>query len=386
MTNEPELTFGVAAFIAYLNQTLETAYPFIHVEGELSNFRISKNRWVYFDLKDEAEPAVLKCFAVIYALPGPLEDGMRVRISGSPRLHPLYNFSFQVQQISPVGEGSLKKAADLLRAKLEAEGLFEQSRKRFLPAFPRHIALITAGQSAAYADFIKITSERWGNLTVEHYDVLVQGEESPRQIVAALESVNASAEPVEAIVLIRGGGSAEDLAAFNDERVVRAVAASRIPTLVAIGHEIDVSLAELAADVRASTPSNAAELLVPDRGAERRHLETITRSLDEYLSTYIAQKRQNVVLLSQQLDDAVLALFDDAKDYVCRSRQLLSVLDPHRPLTLGYALIRIGAKTIRSVSDAATGDAVEIELADGTLGARIEQSTSKRSTHDKNYN
>ena len=382
MIHEPELAFGVAEFIAYLNQTLETAYPFVSVEGELSNFRVSKNRWVYFDLKDESEPAILKCFAVIYALPGPLEDGMRVRISGSPRLHPLYNFSFQVQQITPVGEGSLKKAAELLQAKLESEGLFDPSRKRMLPSFPQRIALITAGQSAAYADFIKIAGARWGNLTVHHYDVLVQGEESPRQVVAALEAVNASAEPVEAIVLIRGGGSAEDLAAFNDERVVRAVAASRIPTLVAIGHEVDTSLAELAADVRASTPSNAAELLLPDRGAERRHLEAMSQTLDEYLSTYIAQKRQNVVLFAERLDETIITIFSAAKDYTHRSRQLLTLLDPRRPLEIGYALIRSTEATVHSVSEVKLGETVEIELADGILGTRIEHITTKRSNHD----
>lgn len=367
-----ELTFGVAEFIAYLNQTLETAYPFVSVEGELSNFRVSKNRWVYFDLKDESEPAMLKCFAVIYALPGPLEDGMRVRISGSPRLHPLYNFSFQVQQIAPVGEGSLKKAADLLRAKLEAEGLFDSSRKRPLPAFPKRIALITAGQSAAYADFMKIAAARWGNLTVEHYDVLVQGEDSPRQVVSALESVSGSADPVEAVVLVRGGGSTEDLAAFSDERVVRAVAASRVPTLVAIGHEVDISLAELAADMRASTPSNAVELLLPDRAAESRHVRSLRQALDENLSTYITRKREDVMGLSTRLDDELAATFTRAKEHIQRAGQLLAALDPRRPLEIGYALLRAGTgRTIRSAAEVSVGDRLTIELADSTIGAEV---------------
>lgn len=381
MTAGTELTFGVAEFIAYLNQTLETAYPFVSVEGELSNFRVNKNRWVYFDLKDESESAMLKCFAVIYALPGPLEDGMRVRVSGSPRLHPLYNFSFQVQQIMPVGDGSLKKAADLLRAKLEAEGLFDDSRKRPLPAYSRRIALVTAGQSAAYADFIKIAGARWGNLTVEHYDVLVQGDESPRQIVAALEAVNGSADPVEAVVLVRGGGSAEDLAGFSDERVVRAVAASRVPTLVAIGHEVDISLAELAADVRASTPSNAAELLLPDRGAELRHIMSMSRSLDENLSTYITQKRQDVVRFAQQLDMELSGIFERARDGLNRTHQLLDVLDPRRPLAVGYALVRSAdGAGIRSTMGVATDDHLVIELADGSIGAVVEDVKRKGDT------
>ncbi|MCA9327515.1 exodeoxyribonuclease VII large subunit, partial [Candidatus Saccharibacteria bacterium] len=121
METGTELVLGVSEFVAYVNQTLEVAYPHLEVEGELSNFRVSKNKWVYFDLKDET--ASLRCFATVYALPGPLEDGMVVRAAGSPRVHPLYNFSFNVQHIVPVGEGSLRRAADLLAAKLEKEGL-----------------------------------------------------------------------------------------------------------------------------------------------------------------------------------------------------------------------------------------------------------------------
>lgn len=379
MTRGAELVFGVAEFVAYLNQTLEAAYPFVSIEGELSNFRISKNRWVYFDLKDESEAATLKCFAVIYALPGPLEDGMRVRVSGSPRLHPLYNFSFQVQQIVPVGDGSLKKAADLLKAKLEAEGLFDPARKRSLPAFPRHIALVTAGQSAAYADFLKIAGARWGNLTIEHYDVLVQGDESPRQIVRALEGVNGSADPVEVAVIVRGGGSAEDLAAFSDERVVRAVAASRVPTLVAIGHEVDVSLAELAADMRASTPSNAAELLLPDRQAELRHINTMRRTLDENLNTYIIQKRQDVVRMAKELDDTIFGLLEQTKERLDRLGRLLGALDPRRPLITGYALVRDkSGATVRSVGGVAKGDDLTIELVDGLVDTQVKAVQSRK--------
>ena len=377
MASRTELTFGVAEFIAYLNQTLETAYPYVSIEGELSNFRVSKNRWVYFDLKDENEPALIKCFAVIYALPGPLEDGMRVRISGSPRLHPLYNFSFQVQQIAPVGEGSLKKASDLLRAKLEAEGLFDVSRKRMLPAFPRRIALITAGQSAAYADFIKIARARWGNLEIEHYDVLVQGEESPRQIVQAFEAVNAAAEPADVVVLIRGGGSAEDLASFNDERVVRAVAASRVPTVVAIGHEIDTALAELAADMRASTPSNAAELLLPDKNEEERQVQALRREIDKSLSTFIVQKRQQLALHQELLQHRLSAVFQTTSEHIRAQTRLLSALDPHRPLEQGYALVRGANGLLRRAIDVEIGSMIEVEFVDGILLSKVQATKRK---------
>src|SRR5664279_2808606 len=199
-----QLIFGVSDFVAYLNQTLEVAYPYVIIQGELSNFRVSKNRWVYFDLKDEA--ATVRCFGTVYMLPGPLEDGMVVRVSGNPRLHPQYNFSVNVQSVVPVGEGSIKQAAKLLQAKLTAEGLFDTDRKRLLSYPPRRIALITAGTSAAYADFIKITDARWRGIEIEHFDVLVQGEQSPGQIVAAIAAVNSLPELPDVLVVVRGGG------------------------------------------------------------------------------------------------------------------------------------------------------------------------------------
>jgi exodeoxyribonuclease VII large subunit len=254
---------SVSEFVALLNQTLEYAYPSVTIVGELANFRVSRNKWVYFDLKDDN--ASVKFFGSVYQLPGPLEDGMLLKVRGVPRLHNLYGFSVNIAQIQPTGEGSIKKAAQLLQAKLAKEGLFDESRKRPLPYPPARLGLIAAKQSAAYADFVKILNARWRGMAVEHIDVQVQGEAAPAQLVAAIEQFNSHVEPPAALVIIRGGGSAEDLAAFSTEVVTRAVAASRVPTLVAIGHEVDLSLAELAADRRASTPSNAAELLVPDR-------------------------------------------------------------------------------------------------------------------------
>lgn len=194
-----QLVFGVSDFVAYLNQTLEAAYPYVTIEGELSNFKVSRNRWVYFDLKDEG--ASVRFFGTIYSLPGPLEDGMIVRVSGNPRMHPQYGFSVNVQTITPVGEGSLRRAADLLAAKLQAEGLFAPERKRVLPYPPQRIALITAGNSAAYADFLKIVQARWGGIVVEHFDVQVQGEPAVAQIASAIAAANALSEPPDVLVL-----------------------------------------------------------------------------------------------------------------------------------------------------------------------------------------
>ncbi|MGH7193321.1 MAG: exodeoxyribonuclease VII large subunit, partial [Candidatus Saccharimonadales bacterium] len=278
-----ELILGVSDFVALINQTLEFAYTNVTITGELANLRVSKNRWLYFDLKDEG--ASVRFFGTVYNLPGPLEDGMLLKVRGQPRLHPSYGFSVNVMNISPAGEGTIRRAAQLLQAKLAKEGLFDESRKRPLPYPPSRIGLITSKQSAAYADFVKILDARWHGLGVEVIDVQVQGEAAPPQLAAALEQFNALAVPPEVIVLIRGGGSAEDLAAFSTEQVARAVAASRVPTLAAIGHETDLSLAELAADVRASTPSNAAELLVPDRRQVAAALKDDVAHLDRLVGS-----------------------------------------------------------------------------------------------------
>lgn len=365
---EPDaLELSVSDFVALLNQTLEYAYPNVVITGELANFRVSKNRWVYFDLKDEL--AGVKCFGTVYQLPGPLEDGMLLKVRGQPRLHNLYGFSFNIMSIQPAGEGSIRRAADLLQAKLAAEGLFDEQRKRSLPYPPQRIGLITSEQSAAYADFRKILQARWAGLDIRLIDVQVQGEAASGQIVAAIEQFNGLAEPPEALVLIRGGGSAEDLAAFSTEAVTRAVAASRVPTLVAIGHEVDLSLAELAADLRASTPSNAAELLVPDRRHELRTLAEVSKQLGQGLSQTVKDNRSQLQHTATNLQEAVQQLFDDQQRQLHLSKQLLAVFNPRAVLQRGYAIVRSEAGLITSVKALQPGQTINLELHDGSAGA-----------------
>ncbi len=365
-----ELVFGVSDFVTYLNQTLELAYPFVTIEGELANLRVSKNKWVYFDLKDNASS--VKFFGTVYTLPGPLEDGMVVRVSGNPRLHNLYGFSVNVQSITPVGEGALRRAADLLAAKLQAEGLFDVERKRPLPYPPARIALVTAGQSAAYVDFLKILNARWRGTTVNHYDVQVQGEPAVGQIVAAIRAINALADLPDVLVLTRGGGSADDLAAFSSEQVTRAVATSRVPTLVAIGHEVDVSLAELAADQRASTPSNAAELLTPDRAEVLRQLKAAKLDLGERLVRIVMDRKDWLRQQHTELNRSLKAAYDTAKFRLESARALLEAYNPTAALRRGYALIRDGqGKVVQKIGQLDVGDTVRLTLADGTAGATI---------------
>lgn len=362
-----ELVFSPSDFVAVFNQTLEAAYPIVIVEGELADFRVNRNRWVYFSLKDEL--ASVKFFGSVYSLPGPLQDGLRLRVMAAPRLHPQFGFSLNFSSIQPVGEGSIKKAADLLRAKLEAEGLFAAERKRPLPVMPARIGLITAAGSAAAADFMKILNERWGGVEVLLADVLVQGEQAAPAIVNALDYFEQINPLADVLVLTRGGGSAEDLAAFNDERVVRAVAGSRTPTIVAIGHEVDISLAELAADQRASTPSNAAQIVVPDKAHITSQLESLRtdlgRQIAESLSSQLTSLEQTAEAISGQLS----GLINDTRRSLVEHRQLVRLFNPKAALKRGYAIVKKGPLHISSIRQVKTSDKLSLELRDGKITA-----------------
>jgi exodeoxyribonuclease VII large subunit len=271
----------------------------------------------------------------------------------------------------PVGEGSIKKAAKLLEAKLAAEGLFDEDRKRPLPYPPRHIGLITSGESAAYRDFIKVIGARWGGLKITLIDVQVQGEASPRQVVQAIEQYNGLATVPDVLVITRGGGSAEDLQAFSTEQVTRAVAASRIPTIVAIGHEVDISLAELAADQRASTPSNAAELLVPDRKALIANLERSRGRMHQMLERSLYDRRRELALQRTTLHDSAAQLVTSAREQLALRLQLLQAFDPQAALERGYALVRSGKIYVRSGHDVAAGDTITVQLHDAQLTSEV---------------
>lgn len=371
-----ELILSVSDFVAVFNQTIEYAYPSVTIVGELTNFRISKNKWVYFDLKDDYSS--LKFFGTVYQLPGPLEDGLMLQVHGVPRLHNQFGFSINIQSMQPVGEGSLKKAAALLEAKLTKEGLFDESRKRMFPYPPKTIGLITSGESAAYHDFVKIINARWGGIDIQLADVQVQGEPAPSQIVAAIEHFNTHAEPVDVLVLTRGGGSAEDLAAFSTEQVTRAVAGSRIPTIVAIGHEVDISLAELAADQRASTPSNAAEMLVPDKKHELAVVLDTQKTLLHILGQNVADQKRRLEEAVADLHEVVISTVVRATEYLQQRTNLLEAYNPSAALKRGYAVVRTEQGAIlRSGRGLARGDKLDIELSDATITTEVKETKVK---------
>jgi exodeoxyribonuclease VII large subunit len=362
-------TFTVSQFVAVFNQSLEMLYPEIIIAGEISNFRVSKGKWVYFDLKDEYSS--VRFFGTVFSLPGPLDDGMTCEVIGRPRLHNQFGFSISFDSIRPVGEGSIRKAQDLLLKKLEAEGLFAPERKRRLPYPPQRIGLITSAESAAIADFRKIIAARWPRLEIELIDTLVQGSQAPEAIRSAIQAFNMASDPPELLVIIRGGGSADDLAAFSEESVVRSVAASRLPTMVAIGHENDVSLAELVADVRASTPSNAAELLVPDAAHERVVIANAGITLRQSISTVVQVAGQLLRTQSEDMNRLLEGRLKLEAHELNNYRLMLRAVDPVLPMQRGFALVRDGGgKQVKSAQALAGSDRFSLEFTDGKIEAQ----------------
>lgn len=359
--------FTVSDFVALTNQTLEYAYPSVELEGEVASFKVNQGKFIFFDIKDDA--ASVGCFMTVWQLRQPIEDGMKVIISATPKLTQWGKFSLTIKSIRPSGEGSLKKSFELLKAKLDKEGLFAVERKRTLPAIPRHIAVITSTQAAGYADFIKILNDRWGGLKVEVAHVQVQGAPAPDQMIRALKYFNTRETLPEVIVLIRGGGSADDLSAFNDELLVREIARSRVPTLIGVGHEIDESLADLAGDVRASTPSNAAQIIVPDK---QEIIRTVRYQLQSLLPRIEQVINSQIQLMRQQLDVAFVAIeyhLQNQTERLSQIRNVLSQVSPERVLERGYALLR---------GNMAVGETLEIETRNAIMKAEVTKYDKKQ--------
>jgi exodeoxyribonuclease VII large subunit len=352
--------FSVSDFIAVTNQVFETAYPSVEIEGEVSSFKINQGKFVFFDIKDVG--GSLGCFMMVFQLRVPIEDGMKVIVTAVPKLTAWGKFSLTVRAIRPSGEGALKKSFELLKLKLDGEGLFSVERKRALPRIPSHIAVISSTQAAGYADFVKILNDRWGGVKVDVAHVQVQGATAPDQMIRAITYFNQQEVLPEVLILIRGGGSADDLSAFNDELLVRAIATSRIPTLVGVGHEIDESLSDLAADVRAATPSNAAQLLVPDRNEIIRATKVQVQSLLPRILGMIEQYRLEIKAELFRVLDTISRSADEHEARLVGLRQVLQQLDPHTVLSRGYALLR-GLQKV--------GATVEIETNTAILKAEV---------------
>jgi len=266
--------WSVAGILNDVKAALAREYPEVWIKGEISSFKLHGSGHMYFSLKDADEDANLSCVFFKFqnrSLRFVPKDGMEVEARGTFDLYaPRGSFQLRVFELRPAGIGALLLAFEALRKKLALEGLFDADRKRPLPAFPRSVGLVTSPTGAAIRDLLHVLHRRWPGLRIVLAPVAVQGDGAAAQIAQAIERMNALGG-LDVLIVGRGGGSLEDLWAFNEEAVVRAIAASGIPVVSAVGHESDTTLADLAADVRAATPSAAAELVTtPDRGSVRR--------------------------------------------------------------------------------------------------------------------
>ena len=328
--------FSVANFLEVCNQTFDYALSNTEVEGEVANFKVSKGKWVFFDLKDRE--STLPCFMTIFQLRSTVRDGMRVVVSGSPRLSNSGRFSFSATNIQPLGEGNIKKSFELLKEKLTKEGLFDRSKKRPLPENLKKIGLISSVTAAGYTDFLKILDERWGGLDVTVANCGVQGLQAADEIIRAIDFFNERGN-CDIIVIVRGGGSADDLAVFNDELLTRRIASSRIPIMTGIGHEIDTSLADLAADLRASTPTNAAEMLTKDKNAELWRIYDNFSALEKYLFQYLDTLKETNKTSISSISREIISKIDTSSELIKQKLKVLASLNPEKILKQGYSIL-----------------------------------------------
>lgn len=368
----------------------------VWVRGEISNFTNHyKTGHYYFSLKDE-KGAIGAVMFRTYAqrLPFVPQNGMKVILHGRVSLYvPGGQYQINADAMQPDGIGGLYLAYEQLKAKLQAEGLFDESRKKPLPRIPTRIGIITSPTGAAIHDMIHVLGRRFPLAEILLYPALVQGAGAPASLIAGMHFFNEQ-NNVDLIIIGRGGGSVEDLWAFNDEALARTVAASRIPVISAVGHESDFTICDFVADRRAPTPSAAAELAVPETGELSRALRGYTERMENAVLGRVARERERVQRLSasrvltsperyiddcrMRVGDLTLRLDRAAEQCVTAARSdflrlaaQLDALNPLSILTRGYAVAKRGDVPVRSVSELKTGDALRLTLSDGEADVTV---------------
>lgn len=359
---------GVAGWLARL--------PTVWVEGEVTELR-RHERWasVFFTLKDPAEGATLPASmprARFDALRLDLADGERVHVFGRPELYDQRgDFRFRALSIERFGLGAHLAAIERLKVKLAAEGLFAADRKRALPTLPRRIGLVTGNDAAAKRDVLTTITTRFPPARVLVAETYVQGPKAASAIVDALQRLCEEPE-IDVIVLARGGGSFEDLLPFSEERVVRAVASCSVPVVSAVGHEQDTPLCDLAADVRASTPTAAGRLVVPDLVELVERLDRARSSLERSVRHSLERERQRFVQTRTRLDRAPALFLERRRSSLEHAHGRLRALSPRSTLGRGYAIVRSGTGLVTSTDDVLSQEHITVEVADGSFGATVD--------------
>jgi exodeoxyribonuclease VII large subunit len=349
--------------------------PTLWIEGEVTELR-RQDRWasVFFTLKDPEDGACLAAQmprGQFDALRLDLVDGERVHVFGRPEIYEQRGeLRLKVLTIERFGVGAHLAALERLKHKLAAEGLFSADRKRSLPRFPRLVGLVTGNDAAAKRDVLTHITQRFPPANVAVAETYVQGPRAAASIATAIGEL--CARGADVIVLARGGGSFEDLLPFSDERVVRAVARCPVPVVSAVGHEQDTPLCDLAADVRASTPTHAARLVVPDAARLREALERSRESLRRGARRAAERHTVRLETTHERLRRAPLLALERRTAKLTAVHGRLQALSPSATLRRGYAIVHLGDDVVRAPAQVESGDAVSIRVADGTFGAVVE--------------
>ncbi len=385
----------VSQINTYIKNTLDSDMLLqnIWVQGEISNFKLHYSGHMYMSLKDA--DGVLR--AVMFrgenaALPFKPENGMQVlahgRISAYTRdgAYQLY-----IDNIEPVGAGALYRAFEQMKARLEAEGLFDSNKKKEIPRFPKRIGIVTSGTGAALQDILQILNRRWKSAEIIVAPVQVQGEGAAAQIANAIAEFNQK-KAADVLIVGRGGGSIEDLWAFNEEITARAVANSSIPIISAVGHETDFTICDFVADLRAPTPSAAAELAVPDSAEIEEKLKYTAARLRTLLSLQMktaqeklqTQKirlscverriddlRFTIDMAANRMEHALKAQMESAESQFATLSRAMDALSPLKVLSRGYAFVKKGENAIQSIQHISDGDEIQVHFKDGTAYCEI---------------
>ena len=392
---EPK-TYTVAEITREIKELLEMSFPTVRIEGEISNFTRHSSGHLYFTLKDEL--AQLKCVMWKYQA-GRLifqpQDGIKVILDGKLQVYERGGYyQLNVQQIQPAGIGDLQMAFERLKRKLHAEGLFEERHKQPLPEFPQRIGVITSPTGAAIRDIVSVLQRRFPAVEIILHPVRVQGEGAAPEIAAAIKTMNEYGS-LDLLIIGRGGGSLEDLWPFNEEIVARAIYASRLPVISAVGHEIDFTIADFVADRRAPTPSAAAEMAVKDRAELIGNLEYYREKFGAYLKktlerrreklqhlreSYafrrpedtILQKMQRVDELEKNMNLTMEHLLQLREERLQALRRRLHALSPTAILERGYSICYRENEIVRSVKQIHPLDTVQVRLAHGHFLSQVQ--------------
>jgi exodeoxyribonuclease VII large subunit len=392
-------TLTVSALTQQIKALLETGLPRVWITGEISNFKRHTSGHFYFSLKDEHAQISCAMWAGrnrhLHFLP---QDGMQVLAHGQVTVYEKRGqYQFDVWEMQPAGVGALQMAFEQLKRRLHAEGLFDEARKKPLPQFPTTVGIVTSPTGAAIRDLVSVLRRRWPAIKIILRPVNVQGEGAAEEIAEAVAELN-DYQAIDVLIVGRGGGSLEDLWAFNEEIVARAIYASKIPVVSAVGHEIDFSISDFVADVRAATPSAAAELVAPEAAEVKRQLQHVGRRLLLHLQRFVQSQRERLNRIassyglrqpqdlvhqrSQQLDDlqrrmqlAIKNRLEIIKQQLRATEQRLRALSHESILKRGFAIVfrEPDHTLVHEARELQVDDQVHLRFAIGSADAKVEK-------------